>query len=277
MIPPVARRFIAGKDSEAALEHVDELNDRGVSGILNHLGEHQDDRSEADSDVREYADLVESIGEEGFDASVSVKPTQIGLDVNEDAFRGGLQRILEAADDHGVFVWMDMEDTTTTDATLDAFRDFARPSLGVCLQANLRRTPDDLRSVADHPGKVRLVKGAYDEPLGVAHKGEGVDEAYRDCLDIAFDGFVPTVALGTHDLSMIGHARQLVEERGGEFEVQMLMGVREELQHELTEDPDVARMAQYVPYGSSWMSYFYRRLRENRRAWRLAAHAVVGR
>jgi len=290
MIPPIASNFVAGETPEAALAHVETLNDRGVSGILNLLGEHYEERPPADADADAYVDLVEAIADRELDACVSVKPSQIGLDIGDDAFRENLARIVEAADDSGpdeagsagTFVWIDMEDHDTTDVTLDAFERHATATdgnVGVCVQANLKRTREDLERLADLPGKVRLVKGAYDEPAGIAYREKSrVDEAYRDCLAYMFEAFDDGVAVGSHDPAMIEHAKDLHAEHGTPYEVQMLMGVREGEQFDLAADPETdAEVYQYIPYGSKWFSYFYRRVRERKSNALFALRAVVGR
>jgi proline dehydrogenase len=279
MIPPIASRFVAGETPAEAIERADDLNDRGVKAILNLLGEHYHERPPADDDAAAYRDLVRDIADTDVDACVSVKPSQIGLDVGEEVFRENLEGIVETADEHGVFTWVDMEDHETTDATLDAYEDFARKyegDVGVCVQANLKRTGDDLERLADVPGKVRLVKGAYDEPAELAYKDKArVNEAYREYLEYMFREFEDGVAVGSHDPAMIEHAADLHEEYGTDYEVQMLMGVREDAQTELAADG--VEVYQYLPYGDKWFSYFYRRAMERKENLLFALRAVVGR
>ena len=276
MIPPVANNFVAGEDVEGVLSHVADINDRGIRGIVNLLGEHYDDPSDAAADTDTYLELVERIDAADLDCCVSVKPSQVGLDVGTDAFRENLGRIVERADDRGVFVWVDMEGHETTDATLDAFEENARAygDVGVCVQANLKRTEEDLRRLADLPGKVRLVKGAYDEPKRIAYRDKAtVDEKYREYLDLMFREFDGGIAVGSHDVQMVNYAADRYREYGTPFEVQMLMGVREDLQDELTESMPVY---QYVPYGPKWFSYFTRRVRERKENALFALRAVLG-
>jgi proline dehydrogenase len=279
MLPPIASNFVAGEDAATAIDHVRDCNDDGVSAILNLLGEHYDDRASADGDARAYMDLIRDIDEAGVDACVSVKPSQIGLDVGDDAFRENLASIVEVGQEHDCFVWIDMEDHTTTDVTLDAFEEHARETdgdVGVCIQANLKRTAEDIERLARLPGKVRLVKGAYDEPKAVAHKGsENVDAAYRDLLEYAFREFEDGVAVGSHDPAMLDYAADLHEGYGTPYEVQMLMGVRESAQREFAADG--VSTYQYVPYGNKWFSYFYRRIRERKSNALFALRAVIGR
>jgi proline dehydrogenase len=263
MIPPLAGRFVAGESAATALEHTRQLNDDDVGGILNLLGEHYHERAPAAADADAYCQLVADAADTDLRVCLSVKPTQLGLLVGEDAFRQLLARVVECAHDNGVFVWIDMEDHTTTDATLDAFEYHAREhgNVGVCVQANLRRTGDDLRRLADLPGKVRLVKGAYDPPLEVAiQEAAHVDEAFERHLAYMFEHFEDGIAVGSHDPAMLAQAATLHQEYATPYEVQMLMGVRGRAQRDLAGRQDVW---QYVPYGSKWLSYFYRRVTEN--------------
>ena len=276
MIPPIARRFVAGESAASALEHTRRLNDDGVGVILNLLGEHYEERGPADGDTDAYRELLAELGGTGLDACISVKPSQLGLDVGEGAFRENLERVVAAAAEHGRFVWIDMEDHTTTDATLDAFEAAVEryPRMGLCLQANLKRTPDDVERLAGLPGKVRLVKGAYEEPPDVAYAEKArIDEAYRELLEQAFRTFDGVVGVGSHDPEMLGLAADLQEEYGTDYEVQMLMGVREDTQRELAADG--VPVYQYAPYGTRWLSYFYRRVMERKENALFALRAVV--
>ena len=277
MIPPIASRFVAGETDRDVLAHARALDAEGIASICNLLGEHYDSPEPAAEDREAYCALVEAIGEAGLDTSISVKPSQLGLGVSEECFRSNLELVVERATEHGVFVWIDMEDHETTDATLDAYTHHVTEyaDLGVCVQANLKRTPDDLHRLADYPGKVRLVKGAYDEPAAVAHREKSrVDEAYRECLDIMFAEFDGGIAVGSHDPAMVDYAKELHDTHGTDFEVQMLMGVREDAQRDLAAQYEVH---QYVPYGDRWFSYFYRRMMERRQNLLFGLRAIVGR
>jgi proline dehydrogenase len=279
MLPPVAGRFIAGETPPVAIDHARRTNEDGVGVILNLLGEHYDDRAPADEDAAAYRQLVADLADSGLDACVSVKPSQLGLDVGEDVFRENYRSVVEAAVDRGVFVWCDMEDATTTDATIDAFVDMAEAvggGVGLCVQANLRRTEGDLRRLVDVPGKIRLVKGAYDEPEDVAFQEKSrVNRAYREGLEFLFSERDAGVAVGSHDPEMIAHAKALAEEHDTDFEIQMLMGVREDAQRDLAAEG--YEVWQYAPYGGKWLSYTYRRVRERRENLLFALRAVLGR
>ncbi|RQH01722.1 proline dehydrogenase family protein [Natrarchaeobius oligotrophus] len=283
MIPPIANRFVAGESPAVALDHVRQINQRNVGAIVNLLGEHYEERPPVRSDAAEYRAIAGDIAGSNLDACLSVKPSQLGLDIGEDVFREVLEDIVETAVDRDVFVWIDMEDHTTTDATLDAFEDLAREygtdgsdgRLGVCVQANLKRTRDDIERLADVPGKVRFVKGAYDEPADVAYDGsDRVNREYEALLEYAFEQFDGGIAVGSHDPAMIDHAIDCHDEYGTDFEIQMLMGVREDAQYDLASEYDVW---QYVPYGGRWKSYFYRRATERKENLRFALRAIFGR
>jgi Proline dehydrogenase len=276
MIPPIARQFVAGESEATALDHARRLNGDGVGAILNRLGEHYESRERADADADAYCQLVEDTAGTGLRVCLSVKPTQLGLHVSEEAFRENLARVVECADERDVFVWIDMEDHWTADATLDAFETHARATdggVGVCVQANLRRTGDDLERLAELPGKVRLVKGAYDPPRDVAYQEKAtVDDVFEDLLEYMFREFENGVSVGSHDPAMVTRAASLHEVHGTPYEIQMLMGVREEAQRDLASQREVW---QYVPYGGNWPSYFYRRVTENVGNVKFAARAVL--
>ncbi|ELZ03044.1 proline dehydrogenase family protein [Natrialba asiatica] len=292
MIPPIARRFVAGESPAEALDHVRRANRRNVKVIVNLLGEHYDDRDTVRNDAAEYRSLVADIAASDLDACISVKPSQLGLDLGEDVFREELETIVGTAADRGIFVWIDMEDHTTTDATLDAHEEFARKysdgersasdlgsggtgGVGVCVQANLKRTREDVKRLAGVPGKVRFVKGAYDEPADIAYTdSDRVNTEYEALLEFAFEHFDGGIAVGSHDPAMIERAIDLHEEYGTDFEFQMLRGVREDAQYELAREYD---MWQYAPYGSRWKSYFYRRVMERKENLWFALRAVIGR
>ena len=276
MLPPLARRFVAGESAAAALERARQLDADGVGTILNLLGEHYHEHAPADADTDTYCRLLDDVATTDLPVCLSVKPSQLGLFVEESVFRENLARVVERAHEHDAVVWLDMEDHTTTDATLDAFEHHAREhgNVGVCVQANLKRTAEDLERLADLPGKVRLVKGAYDPPAEIAHQSnDRVDEAYETHLAYMFRHFEDGIAVGSHDPAMLARAATLHDDYGTPYEVQMLMGVREGAQRDLANHREVW---QYVPYGSKWLSYFYRRVTENADSATFALRALLG-
>ena len=279
MIPPIARRFVAGESVPEALEHVRERNGEGVTVILNLLGEHYDDPADARADAGAYRRLLDDLAGTDLDACISVKPSQIGLDVSADLFEEQYRELVACAHERDAFVWCDMEDADTTDDTLDAFESIADDypwSVGQCVQSNLKRTHEDLERLVDVPGVIRLVKGAYDEPDAIAYTDKAdVDAAYRDDIEYLFERRDRGVAVGSHDPAMVSLANRLGTEHGTDYEIQMLMGVREDAQRDLARQG--VDVKQYAPYGDKWLSYFYRRVRERKENLTFAVRAVVGR
>lgn len=278
MIPPIASRFVAGETLDEAMDRLESLNEREIEGILNLLGEQYTDLESVESDTKAYLTMIDRFESNGIDACISVKPSQLGLEISEEEFQNNLEQIVTAGHEKDVFVWIDMEDHTTVDTTLMTYRSVASEypeTVGVCLQANLRRTQEDLELLVDVPGKIRLVKGAYDPPAEIAYQEKAtVDEKYRELLEYAFREFDGGIAVASHDEEMIEAAIKLNKRYGTEFEIQMLMGVREDIQTQLAADNDVC---QYVPYGDKWLSYFYRRIVERKENLVFAVRAIFNR
>jgi len=279
MIPPIARRFVAGESVPEALDHARAANDDDIGVLLNLLGEHYDDPADARADVDAYLALLDDVARSGLDASVSVKPSQIGLDVSAELFEEHYREIVARAHELDAFVWCDMEDAETTDDTLDAFESIATEypwSVGQCIQSNLKRTREDLERLVDVPGTIRIVKGAYDEPKSIAYTEKSrVNEAYRSDIEYLFEHRDRGVAVGSHDPEMISLANRLGSEYDTDYEIQMLMGVREDAQRDLARQGVTVK--QYAPYGDKWLSYFYRRVRERKENVLFALRAIVGR
>jgi proline dehydrogenase len=261
---PVVRRFVAGETLEDALAMARELvTDRYVS--LDHLGEHTLDRASADDTTAAYVALLHRLGAEGLAAraEVSVKLSALGQSLPHDGpaiSTDNAAKICAAAAEVGTTATVDMEDHATTDLTLDTVRALRAhwPSTGAVLQAYLRRTESDCRALAGPGSRVRLCKGAYDEPATVAFRDRAaVDESYRRCLRILMAGQgYPMVA--THDPALIELALELGA--GRDYELQMLHGVRPAAQRELAAAGH--RLRVYLPYGQAWYPYFMRRLGE---------------
>ncbi len=257
-------RFVAGTDDDAVLSTARELAaDRLVT--IDHLGEDTTDRDRADATAAAYVGLLRRIGEEGLAArvEVSVKLSALGQRLPADADKIALdsaRQVCEAAAAAGTTVTVDMEDHTLTDRTLAAVRDLRVdfPWVGAVLQAHLRRTEADCRDLAGPGSRVRLCKGAYDEPSSVAFRRRGeVDLSYVRCLGVLMDGAgLPMVA--THDPRLIAIARHLGH--GRPYELQMLHGVRPDAQVALAAEGEAVRV--YLPYGTEWFGYFMRRLGE---------------
>lgn len=277
MIPPIADKFVAGETPGTALHAVEQINANGIGGIVNLLGEHYENTTDSDHDVRTYMEIITEINRLDLKACISVKPSQIGFDINREVFEDNATRIVSHATDRDVFVWFDMENHLTTDTTLDVFEhltQIAPESVGVCIQANLRRTYDDLARLVEFPGGIRLTKGAYAPPAGVAFREqETINNAFIAHLKTLFTDHTGKIAVGTHDPAMIDATIKCYERYGTDFEFQMLKGVNESAQTTLANDYSVW---QYIPFGTRWLSYFYRRLRERKGNIAFAARAIIG-
>lgn len=277
MIPPVANRFVAGEGPAEAIDHVLALNGRGVGGIVNLLGEHYEDPVDVSADTETYLDLLTDIDRGGLEACISVKPTQLGLDIDRSLFREQLVRIVDAARKRDVFVWIDMEGSGTTQATVNAFdamMDRYPHGVGVCLQANLHRTTEDVNRLLGRPGRIRLVKGAYREPRAIAHRDmEDVNAAFREHLETLLGGHDERVAVASHDPAMVAYAQQLAVVHGGDLEFQLLMGVRSDMRDDLARSYPVY---EYIPFGARWRSYFVRRVLERTENAKFALRAILG-
>jgi proline dehydrogenase len=266
---PVSRevvgRFVAGSEVTDAVAAAHRLVDDGLTVSLDHLGEDTTDRETARSATDAALDLLDRLVEAGLagDVELSVKLSALGQGIDADLAVDNAAVVCDRARRAGTTVTLDMEDHTTTDATLEALRrlraDF--PDLGAVLQAYLRRTEADCRDLAGPGSRVRLCKGAYDEPVAVAYGSRAeVDASYRRCLQVLVEGSgYPMVA--THDPALVDHALTLLGGRGHDsYEFQMLYGIRPVEQQRLAGAGHRVRV--YVPYGEQWYGYLVRRLAE---------------
>ena len=261
-----ARRFIAGETVEEAIHDARVLQSRGMLLTLDYLGESVRTTDEATAATREYVRLIDVIVASGIERNISLKLTQLGVDVDRATCVDNLRRILDPAGRHGFFVRIDMENSPYTDVTMEVFETLWQQehrNIGVALQAALHRTEKDVRRMIELGARVRLVKGAYKEPPAVAiqHKAE-VDSAFLRLMKLLLDeGTYPAIA--THDEALIARtceyaaARNITRDR---FEFQMLYGIRRDLQARLVADGH--RMRIYLPFGRQWFPYFMRRLGE---------------
>jgi proline dehydrogenase len=261
----VTRRFIAGENIDDAIAAIRELNLLGISATFDHLGESTTSEAEAEADVREYFHVLRRIDETGVNSNISIKPTQLGLDISEELCHHNIRRLIEEAKRYGNFVRIDMEDSTKTDATLRIFYALRAEfdNVGIVLQAYLYRTKQDLEEVLARGARVRLCKGAYDEPERAAFPAkQDVDANYIKLMQrLLKSGIYHGIA--THDEKMIAATREFAARENiskEAFEFQMLFGVRRDLQIKLAKDG--YRMRTYVPYGEYWYPYFMRRLAE---------------
>ena len=282
---PVVRRFssryIAGPTLADAVETVGALNSAGKLATIDVLGEEITRESEARGIARAYVDVFAEIDRASLDSNVSVKLTGLGLELSYELCRENLEEVVRAAADRGNFVRIDMEDSSTTDATLGLYRELretGHDNLGIVLQAYLRRTLEDVRALSDLRPSVRLCKGIYVEPAAVAFTDyEAVRANFLRCLEelLAADAYV---GVATHDEWLIGESLRRIAGRGlaaDAYELQMLLGVREERADELVAQGH--RLRVYVPFGEQWYAYSLRRLQENPAMAGTIARATAGR
>jgi proline dehydrogenase len=261
-----ACRFIAGESIEEAVRASRIVQARGMLLTLDYLGESVSTREDAAAAAGEYLRLMAVIVASGIERNISLKLTQLGLDIDRAVCVDNLRRILEPAQQHGFFVRIDMENSPYTEATLDVFETLWRQqfrNVGVVLQSYLHRTEADVRRMNALGARVRLVKGAYKEPPQVAYQEKSeVDAAYVRLMRLLLDqGTYPAIA--THDEAMLRATREHAAANGiaaDRYEFQMLYGVRRDLQTALVADG--YRMRIYVPFGREWFPYFMRRLGE---------------
>jgi len=276
-----ARRFIAGETAAEAIAAARALETRGITTTLDLLGESVTNLAEADAATRAYIDVVDAIVASGIaERNVSLKLTQLGLDVDKASAVDNLRKILERAQPAGFFVRIDMENSPYTEVTLEIVETLWQhgyQQIGVVLQAALYRSEKDLERMNALGVRVRLVKGAYKEPKSVAYqKKADVDAAYaRMVKALLAAGHYPAIA--THDPAMLELARQYAANNGitpDRFEFQMLYGVRRDLQTKLTAGG--YKMRVYIPFGREWFPYFMRRLGERPANVMFVIRSVVG-
>jgi proline dehydrogenase len=266
IVGKVARRYIAGETLEDAVRTIRALNGQGAVCTVDVLGEFITTFDEAVTTAQGYEDLLDAIERENLDSNVSVKLTALGLLIDEARCTDLVRGIARKAQAQGNFVRVDMEDSPVTDMTLRLVRTLVDEGLpvGAVLQAYLRRTVDDAKSLANAGIPVRLCKGIYREPEAIAfHDREAIRDSYREALRVLLEG-KGRVAIATHDDVLVDHAKALAKELevpADRYEYQMLLGVREWLRDELIEAGEKVRI--YVPFGTAWYGYSTRRLREN--------------
>ncbi len=262
----LSSRFVAGMTVEAALEAAARVNAEGIAATLDSLGESVTDPAEARKSADIYHELLDAIQARGLKANVSVKLTQVGMDLDPALAESIMGGMVEHADRTDSFVRIDMEGSEYTEATIAMTeRLHARwpGRVGTVLQAYLRRTAGDARRLVGQGIRIRLCKGAYKEPAEIAFPEKAdVDQKYSELmLYLATSGVF--CGLATHDEVIIGRMRRFVEETKldkGKFEFQMLYGVRRDLQRKLAKEGYGVRV--YIPFGPEWYPYFMRRLAE---------------
>jgi proline dehydrogenase len=281
VVQKLSQRYIAGPELKDAREAVRRLNAEGKLATIDVLGEEIRTEEEAAAIVRAYQDVFADIQRCGLDSGVSVKLTALGLKLGIDLCRDNLRTVVEDAASRGNFVRIDMEDSSTTDDTLQLYRELraeGHTNIGVVLQAMLRRTLSDIDALAELKPSVRLCKGIYIEPPDIAYQDyEAVRASFVHSLEALLDAGC-YIGIATHDEWLLREGRRLVAEHGlerDEYEFQMLLGVRPARGDELVAEGHRLRI--YVPFGRHWYAYSLRRLQENPRIAGYIAADTLGR
>ena len=264
------RRFMPGEDPGAALAAAEVFQGQGIASVLTELGENLSEPSEARTVVERYAGLLEEIARRRLDAEISIKPTHLGLDLGPELASSGIERLAALSAAQGKVLWIDMEGSAYTDATLALYRRVraTQPGVGLCLQSYLRRTAADLESLLDRPPMFRLVKGAYAEPASIAYSRKAdVDarffELAQRLLSAAHGHPQARVAIATHDRAQIARiieAADAARVPRSSYEFQMLYGIQRGEQLRLAQQGFRVRVL--ISYGPAWFPWYLRRLAE---------------
>ncbi|HEU4488539.1 MAG TPA: proline dehydrogenase family protein [Actinomycetota bacterium] len=276
---PVVDRFVAGAGLEDAVRAIAKMNRSGIGGILDLLGEGVTNPQGASEAADEYLASIKRIEETGIDTTVSIKLTQLGLAFDKAGCIDYVHRLATEAKSIGTYIEIDMEQSDFVGDTIDVYRTLRADfdDIRLAMQAYLRRTPADLQAMADLHPKVRLIKGAYSEPpeVAVQKKGE-IDAQFAWLTDwLIANGRDP--AIGTHDGKLIDHCISTARRSGvgkDGFEVQLLYGIRRDLQQRLAAEGYRTRV--YVPFGSAWYPYLMRRMAERPANLRFFLRALAG-
>ena len=262
------RRFMPGEDVGSALDAASTFAASGIGSVVTALGERVATRAEAEAVRNQYLEVFNAIRNRGLPTHVSVKLTHLGLDVDRGLCAASVDQLAQRARQTGTMLWIDMEESHYVDATLEVYREARRShaNTGVCLQAYLRRTPDDLESLLGIGGSIRLVKGAYAEPpeIAFAKKAE-TDAAYFEIAQRMLAAATPqqSQVFGTHDLTLVDRIRAQATAKGlpkGAWEVHMLYGIKATAQRALATTGVSVRVL--ISYGAHWFPWYVRRLAE---------------
>lgn len=258
----MAGRWIAGPGMEDALEKARQINRGGISVIVNYLGEELTRKLDVEEAVETYLRLITDISKDRIHGDVSVKPTQIGLSIGQELMRSNYMRIMEHAKMCGIFVWLDMEGPDMVSRAIDVYLDVGRHVRGgICVQAYLKRSLDDARAITRKNGIVRLVKGAYTyrEGGGMIRRRDEVGWNYFEIMRYLFE-HSGSFTIATHDRTIVDGALELNRKRRRDVTYAMLNGIDNQYAKRLASSGE--KTALYLPFGSRWVGYSYRRLRE---------------
>ena len=269
----VAKRWVAGYNTDEAMDAAHDTNSHGMSAILNFLGEDTTDTKLVDMTVKEYLLLMDLMHARKVQGCVSVKPTQLGLKIDHNMCLQNFSRLAARARDLGQFIWLDMESVKSTEDTIAIYLDLYKQydMVGIAIQSYLRRSASDLLHIIECGGKVRLVKGAYHESEEhIFVTNEEVNASYSKLMKMLFDS-KNYFAIATHNSALIEEAISVG--KNTKFEFQMLKGIRDDLKHELVTKGFA--VAEYIPYGSQWLPYSVRRITERKRNLLLLARSLI--
>jgi proline dehydrogenase len=260
-------RFVAGETIDEVVQYIKQINAEGCTASFDHLNESVTNVAEAEQEVQEYLNILARIEETGIKSNVSIKLTQFGLGLDPELAYKNARRVVADAHKRGNFVRVDMEDSAVTQVTLDIFKrlreEFGIDDVGIVIQSYLRSTYEDARDLLKLPARIRLCKGAYNEPPEVAFPDKrDVDQNYVRFMQLLLSSGIYH-GIATHDPKMINATIDFASREGigkDKFEFQMLYGIRRDLQRQLARDGYNMRI--YVPYGKHWYPYFMRRLAE---------------
>jgi len=258
------RRWIAGETPGDAIASAKKKNRAGLGAIINFLGEHVRDKIEAQENVDKNIKLLSDIEKEKVNASISLKLTSLGLLIDKRLCLSNVEKIASVASSKNIFVWIDMENSPYTEDTIDIYLDIFTKfgNAGIAIQANLKRSENDVRRITAEGGMIRLVKGAYSEKKDIAffRRGE-VTKNFSKLMGFLFYKSA-SFAIATHDEQLINEAIEVNKVHKKRLEFQMLMGVREELKRQLVSKG--FNVVDYIPYGNRWLPYTIRRLSERK-------------
>jgi proline dehydrogenase len=267
LLTRLAKSFVAGETTDEALKAVNKLNQRGIFATLDVLGESVEVKEDSEKAVHDYLDLLDAIHRADVKSHVSLKLTQMGLDINDEYCYQNMDKIVRHAKKYNNFVRFDIEGSPYTQRTLDIFYRIQEKydNVGMAIQAYLYRSEKDVQDLNRIKAKVRICKGAYKEPKEIAiKKMKDIRKNFMKLTKMLLEGGIYP-AIGTHDDKLIQATKEYVAERGiakEDFEFQLLYGIRTKTQQRLAEEGYNVRI--YVPFGTHWLPYFYRRLRERK-------------
>ncbi|GKS67720.1 proline dehydrogenase [Nitrosarchaeum sp.] len=271
----IAKQWIAGNTIDDALTSAKMAYKSGRNAIINKLGEYHTSQKQITSTIEEYQKIIQSFRKWKIRGAISIKPTQVGLSISQKECYRNFETIIKDARNAHVFVWLDMESSEHTDETIEIYSAFFSKyeRLGIALQANLKRTEDDLNNLLEIGAKIRLVKGAYREKEKISFKSkEDVDRNYLRLMKILFKKG-NEFGIATHDGKIIKNAENLSKKYPKKFEFQMLKGIRDELKPKLIKKKFV--VSDYIPYGTNWLPYSFRRIKERKRNILLLGRSLI--